>query len=226
MAKINLLETFPKKCRILPLAMLICAIFFGSNQSKAQFSTTKKILTVPSTDKGKPVIYNSLGVAMLNKDEIFAGGNHIAYRKHGFGISWRANIEGMYTGFTERRSELDVKSAYQNNWETGRRKSFYLFNVNANYVYPITKKIPVYGGIGLARNVVLAEFQPIFSNNGKTEWLEDINYQKFKLNFGFGVFIPIYNRLILNVGYDHRPQTVFVGLAISGPFNYEDLDMW
>jgi hypothetical protein len=49
---------------------------------------------------------------------------------------------------------------------------------------------------------------------------------EFKLNFGFGIFVPVFKRVVLNVGYDHRPQSVFVGIAISGPFNYEDLDMW
>jgi len=31
---------------------------------------------------------------------------------------------------------------------------------------------------------------------------------------------------VLNLAYDYLPGTVFVGIAISGPFNYEDIDSY
>jgi hypothetical protein len=61
---------------------------------------------------------------------------------------------------------------------------------------------------------------------GETEFALDPVRLRFKPTFTAGVFLPLFSRIVLNVAYDTRPNLIFVGLAISDPFNYEDLDMW
>lgn len=179
-----------------------------------------------NNQKGKPVRYNSLGAGVFPAENLIIGGTHVAYRKRGFGLSWRIMPTLVFEGITRDEINLTIENAYLNNWQTGKRKEYYLYNVNLNYVIPITKKIPFYVGLGTAYKMVLSEFQPDYNEPGNTVWLGERLNKKLYLNVGCGIFIPVYNRLILNVGYDYRPQSVFVGVAISNPFNYEDTDMW
>ena len=181
--------------------------------------------TLPKENKGKPVKYNAFGMGVLPHERLMFGGNHISYKKFGFGISWRLGIENMiYT--REGYSKIFYNTAANNGWLTGKTKNYYSFGGSFNTVIPVTKKIPMYFGLGVVRQRQFAELQTPFTKPGETEWVMNTKETKFLLNFGAGVFIPIAGRLVLNLGYDHLPQTIFVGIAISGPFNYEDLDMW
>ena len=226
MAKINLFSTFYAYKPILGFAFFLFSPYLGLNQNLVQTHFTAIEKEHKISQKGKPVIYNSLGVGVFPADKLIVGGNHVGYRRHGFGISWRADLPTIREGFSGNKSDLDIALARRNNWQTGKQKEFYLLNLNLNYVIPITQKIPFYIGMGIANRVIITEFQPIYLPPGETIWLDEKDYQKFKLNFGFGIFVPVFKRVVLNVGYDHRPQSVFVGIAISGPFNYEDLDLW
>jgi len=194
-----------------------------------------------SANKGKAIKYNAFGlglipaefqlfgkvnlVGLVPSEHLMAGGNHVSYRKTGFGISWRVGVQNIQinrAGF----GDLNIDTARANSWLTGKSKTTYSFGANANFVFAITKKIPAYIGVGTIRKRQFYEIQTPFANPGNTEWQIDRNETKFVLNFGGGVFIPLASRVVLNLGYDYLPQMLFVGIAISGPFNYEDIDLW
>ena len=180
---------------------------------------------VPKTEKGKPVKYNAFGMGVLPIDNLMAGGNHVSYRKFGFGLSWRVGINNILKN-KEGASEISYDTAFNNGWLTGKTENYYSFGANLNFVIPITKKIPIYFGIGAVRQRQFSELQTPFAAPGETDWQLNAHKTKFKFNFGAGTFIPIGGNVVLNLSYDYLPKTLFVGIAISGPFNYEDLDMW
>jgi hypothetical protein len=91
---------------------------------------------------------------------------------------------------------------------------------------PITKKIPIYLGAGIIRHREALEIISFNTNGNSTEYILDPSRLRFKPNFTAGVYVPLFSRIVLNVAYDSKPGLLFVGLAISDPFNYEDIDMW
>lgn len=202
------------------LALFLVLTFLGYSQS-----AVKANFLMPKSEKGKPVKYNAFGMGVYPIEHLMAGGNHISYRKIGFGLSWRFGIENFLYN-KKGYSGIDYDTASNNGWLTGKTKNYYSFGANFNVVFPITKKIPIYFGIGAVRQRQFAEMQTPVAVPGETEWQQNRNETKFKLNFGVGTFIPLGGNVVLNLSYDHLPQTFFVGIAISGPFNYEDLDMW
>ncbi|OYU95244.1 MAG: hypothetical protein CFE21_13155 [Bacteroidetes bacterium B1(2017)] len=182
-------------------------------------------ISLPIKEKGKPVIYNAFGMGVLPYQNLMIGGNHISYRKIGFGVSWRMGIEN-FNNTRKGFSGVDYDTASNKGWFTRKSKNYYSFAGTFNVVVPITQKIPFYLGVGVVRQRNFREIQTPFAQPGETEWVFNPYDTKFKFNFTAGVFIPIVNQVVLNIAYDHLPQTIFVGIAISGPFNYEDLDMW
>lgn len=179
-------------------------------------------------EKGKPVKYNCFGAAFdLAGPETFynkmVGGNHVYYRRFGYGLSWRLGIRNMQESINPYNT-IAFDTAAKNNWLTGKKNTTYSYSMNVNFVMHITKKIPLYLGLGVTRQKQSVEILPF--TTGVVEWTVNPNEVKFIPNFTAGVMIPIYQRLILNLGYDHMPQSVFVGLTICGPYNFEDIDMW
>jgi hypothetical protein len=181
--------------------------------------------TAIGQDKPKPVKYNAFGMGVLPHEELLAGGNHVSYRKIGFGLSWRVGIKNFQmnqVGF----GSIPYDTAKSKGYLTGQSKSAYSFGANLNFVIPITKKIPLYIGAGVIRHRVAAEVQPPWTNPGETVYVINTKETVFKPNFTVGVFVPLFSRVVLNLAYDYLPGTVFVGIAISGPFNYEDIDSY
>lgn len=206
--------------KLITLLSILCL----SSALWAQGNATRSF-TLPANEKGKAVKYNAFGMGVYPSEHLMIGGNHISYRKAGFGISWRMgikNIQYMRAGL----SSLDFDTVSQKGWLTGNTRTTYSYGANLNFVIPITKKIPFYVGAGVVREKVFAEIQPAYANPGETEWQIDPHRTQFKFNFSTGVFVPLFSNVVLNVAYDFLPQTIFVGVAISGPFNYEDIDMW
>ncbi len=195
------------------------------NGYSLQYNSIPNNFSKEKKDKGKSVKYDAFGFGVFPTEHLMCGANHVSYRKFGFGISWRVGIQNLLIN-REGFSEIIFDTAKNNGWLTGNTKTSYSFGANMNFVFAITKKIPGYVGIGAVRQRVFSELQTPFANPGETEWQIDPHNTKFVMNFGTGVFIPIANRVILNLAYDHKPQTFFVGIAISGPYNYEDIDMW
>lgn len=178
-----------------------------------------------ATSKGKPVKYNGFGIGAIPSEHLMFGGNHISYRKFGFGISWRAGIRN-YMINKEGFGDVNIDTAIANGWLTGNFKSSYSYSGCLNFVIPITKKIPLYLGAGAVRHRIISEVSAPYFAPGQTEWLLNTEKTQFEFTFNAGVFIPVYNRFVLNIGYDHLPQTFFLGFTIQDPFNYEDIDMW
>jgi hypothetical protein len=205
------------------LLQLIVWCFVG-HTAMAQGTAFSQI-HLPAADRGKPVKYNSLGMGAYPYEQLMVGGNYINYRKFGYGVSWRVGINNILLskrGF----SEIIYDTAAKKGFLTGKKDISYSFSANLNFAVALTKKIPLYFGLGIVEVRHHEEIQSPFKTPGETEWQLNPHTTGFKLNFGAGVFIPLFNRVVLNLGYDHLPQTVFVGIAISSPYNYEDIDMW
>jgi hypothetical protein len=191
-------------------------------QSKAQFTNKEFKL---ATDKGKAVNYNALGMGILPSTELMVGGNHVNYRRHGFGISWRVGVQAILDVKKLNISGISLENAEKNNWLTGSSTTNYAYSINFNYVKSLTKKIPLYVGMGLTR---IRQFDEVnaYGNPETKEWILNDKKTRFDLNFTAGVFVPVTSRFILNFGYDHNPQTLFLGISIASPYNWEDIDMW
>jgi hypothetical protein len=203
------------------LTFLFSLNLSAQNAIKKEFDL-KKIL---EENKGKAVLYNSLGMGVLPHDALMAGGNHVSYRKYGFGISWRVGVKSILDTREKLFSSVTFENASNNKWFTGEVSRNYVYNGCLNFVLPITKKIPFYVGAGVTRIRQFDAIHPL-GDPTATEWIVNEDETKFDLNLTAGVFVPISGRFLLNVGYDHLPQTVFVGICITGPYVYEDLDMW
>jgi hypothetical protein len=191
-------------------------------QSKAKFNGTDLKL---ATNKGKAVNYNALGMGILPSTELMVGGNHVNYRRHGFGISWRVGVQAILDVKKLNISGISLENAEKNNWLTGNTTTKYAYSINFNYVKSLTKKIPLYVGMGLTRIRQLDEVNA-YGNPDAKEWILNDKKTRFDLNFTAGVFVPVTSRFILNFGYDHNPQTLFFGISIADPYNWEDIDMW
>jgi hypothetical protein len=202
-------------------------IMICTQQLFAQYSLKKdfNIQQILKENKGKPILYNSFGMGVLPHQELMFGGNHISFRKIGFGVSWRVGARSIIETREKNFSTVLFENAIKNKWFTGEVSTNYVYNACFNFVLPITKKIPVYFSAGVTRIRQFDAIHPLGDPN-ITEWIVNENETKFDLNLNAGVFVPISGRFVLNVGYDHLPQTVFVGICITGPYVYEDLDMW
>jgi hypothetical protein len=200
---------------------LLCTI--GSSLAQYSLHTNYQL----NTKKLRKVKYNAFGVGVLPHEHLMAGGNHVLYKKHGFGLSWRVGI-GNIINKPGTAAEYPFDTAVVKGWLTGNTKPFFNYSTCLNYVLPITKKWPVYFGAGVTRKGLYAESVETNPLGEKLDpvWHNVNRELGFKFTFTAGTFIPITNRIILNIAYDHLPQTVFIGLAISHPFNYEDIDLW
>ncbi len=198
-----------------------------TQQLFAQYSLKKdfNLQHILKENKGKPILYNSLGMGVLPHKELMIGGNHISFRKIGFGVSWRVGARSIIETREKNFSSVLFENAAKNKWFTGEISRNYVYNACLNFVLPITKKIPVYIGAGVTRIRQFDAIHPLGDPN-KTEWIVNENETKFEMNLNVGVFVPLTSRIILNVGYDHLPQTLFVGICIASPYVWEDIDMW
>ncbi len=174
--------------------------------------------------KAKYIKYNAFGMGAMPYKDLMFGGNHIFYRKIGFCISYRAGIRDLL----EPKYISDIPYAKlvqsQINTSTGNTLSTYAFSVVPGFAYALTKKIPIYGGVGIVKNRHYSEF--INTIDSSTAWAENTNLSNLQLTFTAGIFIPLFWRVVLNVAYDHAPQTVFIGLTIRSWDAYEDLDLY
>ncbi len=212
------------------LFVLLFVFMLNAKAQETEESTPEETGKKFKAAKGKPVIYNAFGAGLdLGTAGVWenkmVGGNHVSYRKVGFGLSWRFGINN-YEKMKEGLSYILYENALRENWLTGKFFNTYSYSVTANFVFHITKKIPLYFGAGAIRQRQFVEIQPFGNPAFPNEWTINPNEVKFVPNFTAGVFIPLFSRLVLNVAYDHVPQMVFVGFSISGPYNYQDIDMW
>ncbi|MCX6186404.1 MAG: hypothetical protein NTU43_05315 [Bacteroidetes bacterium] len=171
-------------------------------------------------DKPQSIKYNAFGVSDP-MDQIMIGGNHVAFRKMGFGLSWRVGAKFIKES-NEKSGDVIYENAKSNNWLTGNKSLSYAYTVMPGITFAVTKKIPLFLGAGVIRQRQIEEYEGI---SGKG-WSLNPNETKFNFNFTAQTFIPLGNTVVLNFGYDHLPQSIFIGIAISHKYNFIDIDEW
>jgi hypothetical protein len=186
---------------------------FSENQ------TSKKIKT-------KPASYNSLGYNIpLGAKDIIVGGTSSVYKKFGTFISYNMGIQNFMMPTQGEKGEFSFDNVVKNGWTiTGNTEQSVAFMFNGGLAVALTRKIPLYFGAGITRYREFFEYLDPIDN--KTKWNVNDSRTRIEINYSAGAFLPLFSRLVLNVGYNHNPQCVFVGLAISGIYNYEDADDW
>lgn len=158
--------------------------------------------------------YNAFGMNILPHEYLLFGGNHIFYKQIGMGISYRFGIKDFLAPgqFGTPGDLQNFDSVSSNNLFTKNFNKTYSFIFVPTFVVALTHKIPLYFGVGITRQRIYREY--IEKGNGEKFWIEDKRDDKFLPTFTVGTFIPIYRRLLLNVAYDHLPQSVFIGISI------------
>jgi hypothetical protein len=175
--------------------------------------------------KWKPVKYGAFGGHVYPQGDRMIGFNTLSYRLLGWGVSGKLGIQNILMN-RDGYSTITLENAKNNGWLTGKTKSAYGFSIGLNLGVALTKKIPIYGGAGIIRYREALEVAAPTFNPGETEYILNLDNIRFKPTFTAGIFVPLFSRAVLNIAYDTRPGLLFVGLAISDPFNYEDIDMW
>jgi len=200
---------------------LIAIVLFGQSSNSYLVSNT-----IPKADKPRAVKYNGFGMGVFPADQLMIGSNHVSYRKYGLGMSFRLGLRNLLEP-GEALGVVNVDSAFKNGWVTNKIKT-YSYSVSLGFVLPITKKIPFYVGVGVARQKEYVKIEAPYMPAAKPfEWNVNAEEVKFMPTFNCGIFVPVSGRFVLNVGYDHLPaRTLFLGFTISDIFNYEDIDLW
>lgn len=177
------------------------------------------------TVQPKFVKYNAFGMGVLPHSDLMIGGNHIAFRKLGFCLSWRGGIKDLLE--PERLSDIPydtlLKSSvlYQPTNSIMRNYSFFF---GMGMAVALTKKIPLYVNLGITRKRQYEQFRNL--NDQSIHWAVNASKTEYKPSFTAGTFIPLFGRLVLNLSYDYEPQTLFVGLTIRAWDAYEDIDLY
>lgn len=216
------------------IQLLVLLLTFMQNVGKAQLAFTLSKYpseqpvpsTQTSTHRTKPASYSSLGYAHnLQFNDIIIGGTTTVYRKFGFFVNYKVGVQNFLMPTTGTRGTVRYQNAIDNGWTiTGRTEKSLAFMGGAGLTIAIAKRWPIYIGAGVSRT---REFFEYIDPSAKSErWNENETKGKIELNYTAGTFIPLFNRVVLNIGYDHNPQCVFVGLCISSQTNFEDADDW
>ncbi|MCU0441264.1 MAG: hypothetical protein MUE96_02610 [Bacteroidia bacterium] len=205
-----------------PVLALAQLAFNYNSHLKAPTATTH----LTQASRTKPASYTSLGYAHnLQFNDIIIGGTTTVYRKFGFFVNYKVGVQNFLMPTTGTRGTVRYQNAIDNNWTiTGRTQKSLAFMGGAGLTIAITKKWPIYFGAGVSRT---REFFEYIDPSAQSErWNENETKGKIELNYTAGTFIPLFNRVVLNIGYDHNPQCVFLGLCISSQTNFEDADDW
>lgn len=215
----------------LQLPALLLLIFITSNL-KAQLLASStpfsgdQIHTVQKRPKTKAAGYTSIGYHFpTGAKDIIVGGNTMAYRKFGTFIGYNVGIQNFLMPTNGDKGDYNYKHVVDNGWTiTGRTEQSVAFIFNGGLTVALAKRIPLYLGAGVTRYREFFEYIDPVDN--KPKWNANENRTRLEVNYTAGIFFPILNRLTLNVGYNHNPQTVFVGIAISSHDNFVDADEW
>jgi hypothetical protein len=174
----------------------------------------------------KPINYNSLGALIpLHADDIIIGGTSVVFKRLGTFLTYKVGVKNWMMPEHGELGNFTKKNVVSNGWTiTGNRQEAVTLMLSGGLSFAIFKKAPFYVGAGFTRYRPFFEYIDPMAN--KPKWNVDTEQVRFELNYSAGMFIPIVGRLLLNVGYDHNPQSVFVGLSLRGIYAYEDIDEW
>ncbi len=176
--------------------------------------------------KTKAASYSSLGYNIpLGDKDIIIGGTTAVYKKFGTFIGYNVGIQNFLMPTQGERGTFAYNHVVENGWTlTGRTEQSTAFMFNGGLTIAVTRKMPIYVGAGVTRYREFFEY--VDPTDSKPKWNVNENRTRQEINYVAGTFIPLFSRLVLNVGYNHNPQCVFVGLSISGAYNFEDADEW
>lgn len=182
--------------------------------------------------KPKPISYTALGyLAPLHMNDIIVGGTSSVYKRFGTFLSYKVGIknwmmpDGTIGEFTYDNVKKNVNNPPPNQWViTPNTQKAVTFMISGGLAFSIWKKMPIYIGIGATRYREFFEYIVPFDTIPK--WNVNTDKTGFQLNYTGGFMIPLFSRVILNVGYDHNPQSVFIGIGIRSKEAYDDIDEW
>lgn len=177
--------------------------------------------------KTKAASYSSLGYNIpLGDKDIIIGGTTTVYKKFGMFIGYNVGIQNFMMPTQGDRGQFTYDNVLKNGWTTtGRTEQSTAFMFNGGLTVALARRWPIYFGAGVTRKREFFEYLDP-TDNLNPKWNVNENRTRQEINYVAGTFIPLFGRLVLNVGYNHNPQTVFVGLCISGQTNFEDADEW
>jgi hypothetical protein len=214
-----------------PYFYVLLACIAGIHASAQEFTasatpTSSEVILKRDVPKSRPVMYNSLGyhVPLGKANDILIGGSSISYKNWGFCLTYRMGIQNLLLP-NGRRGEITYANIVGNQWKiTTNVQEATVFSTTACLARAITRKIPIYAGPGIIYKRQFFEYiDPVDS---LTSWNVNPGASGFKLNWSAGIFIPVVGRFLLNVEYNHNPQTIFVGIVIRDKLAYIDLDEW
>lgn len=177
--------------------------------------------------KLKPASYTALGYNIpLGAKDLVVGGTTTVYKKFGTFISYKMGIQNVLMPNHGEKGEFFYDKVKENGWTiTGNTEQSVTVSFCGGLTVAIAKKVPLYFGAGITRYREFFEYlDPL--DNDKPKWNLNPNRTRIEPNFCAGIFVPLFSRVILNVGYEHNPQVVFVGLGIRGLYAFEDADEW
>jgi opacity protein-like surface antigen len=208
--------------------MLILA---GQNLNAQLFASnipddTYQVQDVQRKPKTKAASYTSLGYNFpTGAKDIIVGGNTMVYRKFGTFIGYNVGIQNFLMPTNGTKGDFKYDEVQKNGWTiTGNTEQSTAFIFNGGMTVALARRIPFYFGAGVTKYREFFEY--IDPADNKPKWNVNDNRTRLEINYTAGIFFPIINRLTLNIGYNHNPQTIFVGLCISGQNNFEDADDW
>jgi hypothetical protein len=217
-------------------AILLFVSLFGITLTQGQdlaFSfTPKKINTQFTTGsmendrKLKPASYSVLGYNIpLGAKDIVIGGTTTVYKKFGTFISYKMGIQNILMPNNGERGQAFHENVVKNGWTiTGNTEQSVTFTACGGLAVALGKRVPLYFGAGVTRFREFFEY--IDPTDSKPKWNVNPNRTRIEPNYCAGIFVPLFGRVIMNVGYEHNPQVVFVGLGIRGLYTFEDADEW
>jgi opacity protein-like surface antigen len=205
---------------LLPQISFAQLVAFNAPRSELQTQMQQK------TNHTKAASYTSLGYQIpLGAKDIIVGGNTMVYRKFGTFIGYNVGIQNFLMPTKGERGEFKYANVEKNGWTiTGNTEQSTAFIFNGGLTIALAKRLPLYLGAGVTRYREFFEY--IDPTDNKPKWNVNDDRTRMEINYTAGLFVPLFGRLVMNIGYNHNPQTVFVGLAISSPTNFEDADDW
>lgn len=211
---------------------LLCFLVGFSLLGNAQlaFNSPPSAQTISATKekhRSKPVQYNSLGYNVIidpKNNDIIIGGTSVSYKRWGLALTYKLGVRNLMLPEGDR-GEATYDNVVHNKWTiTGNIQRASVFMAGGVIVIPITKRLPFYFGAGTNYSREFFEYVDPFEKSRK--WNVNPNHSDFEMNYSGGVIIPVIGRFLLNLQYDHNPQSVFVGIVIRNRFCYEDIDEW
>ena len=212
--------------------LLTLAFFNSFGQYGLAPLKTRPILKLYDEGSYKPkgISYTSIGYLIpLNKKDIVIGGTTTNYKRFGFFFSYKVGIKNwMMPEYGKKgdvvyqnTSGVDTSSPYK---LTGKSQEAVTFMLSGGLTFCIWKKMPMYVGGGFTRYRPWFEYYDWTDSSNK--WNVNTKKIRYEPNFTAGFFLPLFGRLLVNVGYDSNPKSVFVGLCIRAKGAYDDIGEW